>query len=528
LRTAAYARYSTDLQREASLEDQLRNIRQRCVREGWREPVVYSDAAISGARSDRPGFRALLADAGARKFDVLMVDDLSRLSRDKDDTGKAIKRMTFAGVRVIGVSDGTDTARDGYELDTGIRAVIGEHYLRDLAKKTHRGLTGRALSGASAGGLPYGYRVAGVGQRTIDEAQAAVVRRIYADYVAGASPRAIAFALNRESVPPPRGRTWCVSAIYGDRARGIGILANPIYAGRQIWNRSRWVKHPDTGRRLRQERPESEWIITTHTELCIVDGALWNAVQLRSRQRSGFHGKPAPRMPAHLLSGILRCGTCGGPLTAVDSYRYGCGRRKDRGDAACSSTLRVPRASTDAAVLAGIRAELLTDQAWRIAERAIAAALKQRTPDLAAVQSKIAAAERVRSNLLSALRAGIITPSTKAELLAAEHDLDAAQAEHQAAAMYQPTQILPRARAAWERLAGDLQIIREIPRAREAIRELVGDRIVVRQEAGSVVAVIGEQSEISLVAGARSVQYLTEPLVIEIPSSAIKQPSTRG
>jgi DNA invertase Pin-like site-specific DNA recombinase len=517
MRTAAYARYSTDMQREASLEDQLRNIRQRCEREGWPAPIVYSDAAFSGARSDRPGFRTLLADATARKFCVLLVDDLSRLSRDKDDTGKAIKRMTFAGVRVIGVSDGTDTSRDGYELDTGIRAVIGEHYLRDLAKKTHRGLTGRALSGASAGGLPFGYRVAEVGQRAIDERQSAIVRRIFADYIAGLTPRAIAASLNREGTPSARGEMWCMSAIYGDLRRGIGVLANPIYAGRQIWNRSRWVKHPDSGRRLRQERPEAEWIITEHPELAIVDGATWDAAQARHRRRAITRGAPAGRAPAHLLSGILRCCECGGPMTAIDSYRYGCGRRKERGEAACGNGLKIARAAADVAILAGIRSTLLTADAWRLAERAIAAAFKRNAPDLDALKAKIAAAECVRSNIIAALRAGIITPSTKAELLEAEHSLDTARAEHQAAQLHQPAQLLPRARAAWERIAGDLETIREIPRAREAIRQLVGDRIVLRKEADSVVAVIGEASEISLVAGARSVLYLTEPFRIAIP-----------
>jgi site-specific DNA recombinase len=111
----------------------------------------------------------------------------------------------------------------------------------------------------------------------------AVVRRIFADYLAGISPRAIAAALNHEGVKSPRGDTWCQSGINGDRRRGIGILANPIYCGRQIWNRSRWIKHPDTGRRLRQERPESEWIVQRGSELAIVDVATWRAVQARLR-----------------------------------------------------------------------------------------------------------------------------------------------------------------------------------------------------------------------------------------------------
>src|SRR5690606_16747477 len=131
----------------------------------------------------------------------------------------------------------------------------------DLAKKTHRGLKGRALAGASAGGLPYGYRVTETGQRAIHEPEAVIVRRIFAEYLAGQSGRSIAAALNRDGIPAPRGGKWGMSAIRPDLKRGIGILGNPIYVGRQVWNRSRWVKHPETGRRVRQERPESEWVV---------------------------------------------------------------------------------------------------------------------------------------------------------------------------------------------------------------------------------------------------------------------------
>jgi len=515
MRTAAYARYSTDMQREASLEDQLRNVRTYCAREGWPDPTVYSDAAISGARNDRPGFRMLLADASARRFDVLLVDDLQRLSRDKDDTGKAIKRLTFAGVRVIGVSDGLDTARDGHELDTGIRAVLGEHYLRDLAKKTHRGLTGRALAGASAGGLAYGYNVAGTGSRVIDESQAAVVRRIFADYVAGYTPRAIAAALNAERIPSARGDTWAMSAIYGDVRRGIGILGNPMYVGRVVWNRSRWVKHPDTGRRVRKERPESEWIVQERPELAIIDRATWSAAEARRLSRSKESG-PATRAPRYLLSGILRCQECGGPMVSIDAYNYGCGRHKDRGDAVCANALRVRRADAETALLAGIRATLLTEQSWRAAERAIAAALKKARPDVDALEARIRAAEATRKNILAALRAGIITPSTKAELVAAERDVDQAQAERDAAQLLQPSKILPRAREQWRRIVDQLSELREIPKAREAIRTLVGDRIVIRKEGDSVFAEIGVESQISVVAGASYVRYLNEPLRITI------------
>src|SRR5690606_30087953 len=161
---------------------------------------------------------------------------------------------------------GVDTGRKSHKADVGLRGLMSELFLDDLAEKTHRGLTGRALAGASAGGLPYGYRVTETGHRAILEDEAAIVRRIFAEYAGGLTPR---------------GGTWSLNAIRADVRRGIGILGNPIYIGQQVWNRSRWVKHPETGCRVRQERPESEWIVREVPELAIVDRPLWDAVQAR-------------------------------------------------------------------------------------------------------------------------------------------------------------------------------------------------------------------------------------------------------
>lgn len=522
MRTAAYARYSSDAQREASLEDQLRNCRAWCAREGWPDPVVYTDAAISGARQDRPGYRLLLAEA--HRYDVVLIDDLSRLSRDQSECAQAIKRLRFAGVRLIGVSDGVDTARKSHKADVGLRSLMSELYLDDLADKTHRGLTGRALAGASAGGLPYGYRVADVGRRVIDEAQATIVRRIFAAYIAGDSPRTIAAALNRDGIPSPRGGTWAGSAIHGDARRGIGILVNPLYAGRQIWNRSHWIKHPDSGRRVRQERPPAEWIITDHPELAIVDAGTWAAAQRRllgcrvTQPGSVRHGGPG-RPPRHLLSGILRCAVCGSPLVVVDRYRYGCAAHKHRGDAVCASRLRVPIKPTESALLAGIQRDLLTESAWAHAQRAIAAALKRATPDPTAARQRLASAERTRENILAALRAGIITPSTKAELTAAETAVSAAQAEIDAQRAWQPSQIIPRARERWQRIVATLaDAARNVPAARAALRDLLGDAITIAQnDSGDLYAEIAAgQSELKVVAGACSELWLTAPIRIPL------------
>ena len=503
MRVAAYARYSSDAQREASLDDQLRNCRAFAQRQGWPAPVVFTDAAISGARSDRPGYTALLAQSA--HLDVILVDDLSRLSRDSIESARAVKRLTFAGVRLIGVSDGVDTGRKSHKADVGLRGLMSELYLDDLAEKTHRGQTGRALKGASAGGLPFGYRVTEVGARAIDPAQAEVVRRIFDEYAAGATPRAIAAGLNRDGVPSARGSTWAMTAIHGDLRRGIGILANPIYVGRQVWNRSRWVKHPETGRRVRQERPESEWITSEHPELAIVTLGAWQAVQARLRGASvTARGTPGGgRPPRHLLSGIARCGVCGGPMVVVDAYNYACSIAKDRG--VCSSKIRLKRQSAERLLLAGIRDQLLSDTAFERFQRAAAATLKRAAPDMEAAKRRIADAERVRENLMTAIKAGILTESTKSELLAAEGAIKSARAALDGLNTLRPAQFLPRARETWLRIVDTLSDhSRNIPAARAALRDLLGERIVIKEKAGDLFAEIAgsTDAQLNVVAGA--------------------------
>lgn len=507
MRTAAYARYSSDQQSAASLADQLRNVRAYCARMGWSEPVVYDDAAISGARNDRPGYLRLLADAG--RFDVILVDDLTRLSRDSVEAQQQVRRLTFRGVRVIGVSDGVDTGRKGHKADVALRGLMGELYLADLADKTHRGLTGRALAGANAGGLPYGYRVAETGQRAIREDQAAVVRRIFADYIAGHAPRDIAATLNREGVPSPRGTTWAASAIRPDMKRGLGILANPLYMGRQVWNRTRWVKHPDTGRRVPQKRPQAEWIETEHPDLAIIDRATWEAAQARHRSRSRATGNVG-RPPSHLLSGLLRC-ECGAPMVVVDRYRYGCSAAKERGT--CTSRLRFARKDAEAAMLAGVRERLLTEEAVKRFQRAAAAHLKRNAPDVEAMRARLAQAQRERDNVMTAIRAGIITPSTKAALEDAEMEI--ARVGREMADARPPSAILPQLRDRLRRLADALgDVARKKPEAREALRALIGEAIV-RNENGAPVAEIAPCS-LTVVAGAGSALYLTEPVRIPL------------
>lgn len=472
---------------------------------GWPDPVVFTDAAMSGARLDRESYQRLIASSG--QFDVILVDDLSRFGRDSAELTMTIRRLTYAGVRLIGVSDGVDTQRKSHKADVGLRGLMSEMYLDDLADKVHRGLTGRALAGASAGGLPYGYRVTSIGARAIDPVQAEVVRRIFAEYIGGRSPREIVSGLNRDRVPSARGGTWALTAVFPDRRRGIGILANPIYAGRQIWNRSKFVKHPDTGRRTRQERPQAEWVITEHPELAIVDEATWGAAEARAHA-AGTRGKKTGKRPGagpgrpmrYLLSGILRCGCCGGPLVVINASMYGCVTNKDRGESVCPNPVSVPRKAADAAMVAGVQRELLTEDAFQRFASAVAAELKSAAPDSDGAKRRLVSAEKIHENVMAAIRAGIITTSTREELVRAEAEVSTARDELAAARAFQPSQILPRAKETWRRLVADLVNAATDREAREALRALIGESVRVTKKEGAIYGEIAP-SKIKLVAG---------------------------
>lgn len=153
-RVALYARYSSDNQRDASIDDQLRQCRERAAREGWTVVETYSDRAISGASLIRSGIQSLLADAQAGRFDIVLSEALDRISRDQEDVAGVFKRLRFAGVTIFTLSEGEIN-----ELHVGLKGTMNALFLKDLAIKTHRGIRGRVEAGKIGGGNAYGYRV---------------------------------------------------------------------------------------------------------------------------------------------------------------------------------------------------------------------------------------------------------------------------------------------------------------------------------------------------------------------------------
>lgn len=238
IRTVIYARYSTDMQSDNSIEDQIRLCKERAEREGWSVVNCYTDHAISGASLIRPGIQMLMQEAIKNSFDIVIAEDLDRLSRDQEDIAGFYKRMVFADVEVHTLADGKIS-----DLHIGLKGTMNSRFLKDLAQKTKRGLRGRVEAGKSGGGNAYGYNVIHHtqsngeierGDREINKEQAEIVNRIFHEYIAGNSPKTIAHKLNAECIPGPTGRGWGQSTINGNRRRGNGILNNELYIGKLV------------------------------------------------------------------------------------------------------------------------------------------------------------------------------------------------------------------------------------------------------------------------------------------------------
>jgi site-specific DNA recombinase len=364
MRAAIYARYSSDLQSEASIDDQVRLCRERAERDGATVAKVFTDYAISGgAIRNRPGMLSLLDAAKQGGFDMVIAEALDRISRDQEDIAAIFKRLSHADVRIVTLSEGEIN-----ELHVGLKGTMNALFLKDLAAKTRRGQRGRVEAGKIPGGNSYGYKIVrrildngsvSTGEREIDPAQSAIVRRIFQEYVDGLAPRRIAGRLNTENIPGPRGGPWNASTINGSRQRRNGILNNELYLGRITYNRQRFIKDPETGKRRSRLNPEHEWVITDVPALRIVDDGTWDRVQqIKARYASQPGNKRQTKK--RLLTGLVKCGRCGGSMTIVNRNRYYCSTKREQGT--CNSSVGIKAIDLENRILSGLKDILLGNE----------------------------------------------------------------------------------------------------------------------------------------------------------------------
>jgi site-specific DNA recombinase len=295
-----YARYSSDLQKDRSIDDQIAHCRQLAERNGYQVAEIFVDRAKSAASMfERDGLLALMNAAKKRDFNAVVTESLSRLSRDQEDTAAIYKRLKFNNVNII------DTSGEVTDVHVGVGGIVNSMFLKNLAISVKRAKAGRAREGLIPGRTAFGYRGTGKpGEREIDPLQAAIVLRIFGEYDHGKSLRDIAVDLANENIVTP-------GLVGGE------ILRNQIYIGKLVWNANSSIKNPENGRRVYRASTDDKFTIDV-PHLRIIPQPLWDRVEARRvarKKTARSHGpRPHRNFDNHMLAGLLTCGGCGGNM----------------------------------------------------------------------------------------------------------------------------------------------------------------------------------------------------------------------
>jgi hypothetical protein len=515
---ASYARFSSDLQDQASVADQQRTCRQRAQKDGLQIPpeLEFADEAISGTKADREGLNALMAAARQGRFRRLYFENLSRLARESVIGMPMLKELVYVcRVRIISLTEGIDSATDSWEVLATIFSLQHEQYIKYLSHAVFRGQEGNVLAGFSVGDWCFGYasvpipgseagrrgRVARPrAQYVVDPVTSAWVVRIFSWFVVERRPvRWIARELTRRNAPKDHRAT--TPGWHHDYVRRV--LTNRKYIGVWGWGANVNRRNPLTGKVRQEARSEEEcekWV-RHFPHLQIVDNATFDAAQaiLRANEEKlGRRRRPNGQLPGsavggaaahprHLLSGLVRCAACGSRLQVGGAGgKYLFCRNYLKGSCTCKTHL--PRERAERMILQAIGERVLANPAWRQAvlnELDAACRREQdRLPtDLQETERTLAAVEAKIGRLVDQVENGTAAPEVaerlaqrRAERKALHERLNRAR---RAAEIAQPPPTV-----AW--VEEQFQHLHTLlrgggPAASLALRELVGGQIVVEE-----------------------------------------------
>ncbi|MFH1374370.1 MAG: recombinase family protein [bacterium] len=450
MRCAIYSRYSIETQSPRSLVDQISECQSLAKQKGWivLPAHIYQDAAVSGSDVNRTAYGDLKRAALNREFDCILVDDLSRLGRDMAESASIFRDLSNIGARIVSVSDGIDTNNPAAKIPFYFKGIMNEMFLDDLKAKVIRGLKGQVLRGYSAGGRVYGYntkqildpsgatdkfgRPKRIGcEITIYQEQARIVQEIFNLSKSGFGCRSIAESLNQRKVPSPHASVAGRSGYWG-RGTVYSILHQRKYLGDWTWNKSKWLNRTQSGKRIKQKRPESEWVHHQDEELRIVSDELWQSVHpgntTRTRVSSG-------RRSIYPLSGVLKCSYCGASLVVQNSGKYSCymcNGYRNGGRTVCSNNRRILRDPLEKSFFAELNLAFMNptilQQVKEKAENALKARLADWRQSFESARSRKRDLSRQLDNLMKFVEDGDSSPAIRERIAQKEAELVSAEA----------------------------------------------------------------------------------------------------
>lgn len=294
-----YARYSSDRQREESIEGQLRVCKDFCKHNDLEVVDTYIDRALTARTDRRPGFQQMIADCKKQQFQYIIVYKLNRFSRNRYDSAVYKRKIGLYGVKVLSAMEKITDDPSGILLESLIEG-IAEYYSAELAENVHRGMTENALEGKANGRAPLGYKKGTDGKLVIDERQARAVRLLFQSVVEGKTLKETTEKLNALGYRNALGKPYLSGNF-------TTLLRNKKYIGIYHWGDK-----------------DVEGVIPP-----IIDKATFEKVQEILEQRK--HKRTRKRVASYLLTGRLICGLCGAPYVGKsgtsrtgESYGYYC------------------------------------------------------------------------------------------------------------------------------------------------------------------------------------------------------------
>jgi len=395
-----YARYSCDSQSEQSIEGQLRVCEQFAKNNDIAIVNTYIDRAMTGTNDQRPSFQQMLKDATKKEWNYILVYKLDRFSRNKYESVVHKKTLKENGIKVISAMENIPDTPEGIILESLLEGM-NQYYSAELSQKIKRGMNETRLKGYFQGGnLLYGYKLDGR-KIILDEEQAETVRYIFKQYAMGVYAKDIVADLTAKNILF-KGRPFPLYNIYG-------ILGNSKYSGKYYH--------------------EDQLIENMYPK--IVPDDLFAKVQAIIEKNR--YGKRSIKT-TYLLSGKLKCGHCGLPITA-DSvknkqgkrfYYYKCsGRKKKLND--CKKTT-IAKDKLEQFILDKIIEKLNQPEIMdKLVKKLLITQEQQQNnnQEIAILQRQKKQLENVLENLIRAIEQGVITKTTTERIKTAEDKITA-------------------------------------------------------------------------------------------------------
>lgn len=427
-RAVIYARFSSDMQREESIDAQVRACTAYAQSKGYNIIDTYIDEAKSGRDvTKRDAYNQMLADAMEDKFDVIIFHKVDRNSRNELNYFKFKDKLEKLGICYEYAAQHIDALSPEGQMMETMMVGMAAYYSRNLAKETKKGLNENAYKAQFNGGYaPFGYKIVDK-HYVIDEQEAEAIRLIFDLYISGHGYKDICIILATKDYTTRNGKPFGKNSLYD-------IIGNEKYCGTYTFNKS---PRKNGGRNMHAKSRPDDFIRLEDAIPPIVSKDIFQQAQARRRinkARPAFKSKVN-----YLLSGKILCGHCGQamgghsvtPRKKMYSY-YGC-LTKDRVPLQNCPQKTIRKEDVEEAVLTKIKTEILTPQAFAsIADKMrkkYAAQKGSIDKDIALKQSQLTQAEAKRTNLYKLVEKGLDDDYTFAKITTAKENIEILQAE---------------------------------------------------------------------------------------------------